>query len=278
MRLSRPLYEFDGTRYVPSPDTQGPWSPEAQHGGPPAGLVATLLQDFDGGAEMLLARTTVELLRPVPLAPLAARVRIVRPGKKVQLVEASLWVNGEPDTPGATEVVRGVGLRLRRGSADATELVGHAAVVNAEVNAAAAISTDPSEGERQEFDPDERGFHARAVELRFTKGALRSPGPGTMWARLLHPILGVEPTRGVPLAVTLSDFGNAVSSVVDMESWSFINADLTVSLFRDPVGEWMGLDSLTQVSRLGVGQASSALHDSSGPIGRANASLLLERR
>ena len=278
-----PLYEFDGQLYVPAPETRGPWNPLAQHGGPPAGLAATLIQSFEGGGEMFLARTTVELLRPVPLSPLAARVRLVRPGKKVQLVEASLWANGAPEAEGATEVVRAVGVRLRRGTADTSELVRLADVVNREVDGAAAIRSEPFDGVRQEFVGDEsgfsgRGFHAEAVELRFTKGAMGMSGPGTMWARLLQPIVGRDATRGVPLAVTLSDFGNAVSSVADTKSWSFINADLTVSLHREPVGAWICLDSVTHVSALGVGQANSSLHDCEGPIGRAAATILLEPR
>ncbi len=281
---SEPLYGFDGTHYLPGPLTIGPWNPSAQHGGPPAGLMATLLEGFEGGDSMFLARTTVELLRPVPLAPLVARVRLVRPGKKVQLVEASLWANGSPDDPAATEVVRAIGLRLRRGSADAHDLVQRAESVNADVDRRAAVQSQPGTGVLQEFEDDEgvgfgrRGFHADAVELRFSKGGMRQQGPGTMWGRLLHPIVGTEPARGVPLAVALSDFGNAVSSVTDMDSWSFINADLTVSLHREPVGEWICLDAVTHVSNLGVGLASSALFDEQGPIGRAAATLLLEPR
>src|SRR3989442_1041655 len=34
------LFERDGARFVPSELCRGPWSPEAQHGGPPAALLA----------------------------------------------------------------------------------------------------------------------------------------------------------------------------------------------------------------------------------------------
>jgi hypothetical protein len=269
------LYKFDGTSYIPSALTMGPWSPEAQHGGPPAGLSAHLIEQYDGGESMFLARTTVELLRPVPLRPLTARVRNVRPGKKVQLIEASLWANGAPDSPGATEVVRTLGLRLRRADIDAESAVG---TVNSEVDARDQILGSPADATASTNEFGTQGFHAQAVELRFLKSSMLTAGPRTMWARLLHPIVGSKPASGVPLAVALSDFGNAVSSIVNMEQWSYINADLTVSLHREPVGEWICLDGTTRISRLGVGQAMTALHDLGGPIGRANASLLIERR
>jgi Thioesterase-like superfamily len=290
---SEPLFAFDGTSYIPSVLTRGPWSPDAQHGGPPAGLAAHLLQQFEGGDTMFLARTTVELLRPVPLRPLTARVRLVRPGKKVQLVEASLWANGAPDAAGATEVVRALGLRIRRSaesaqSAESAEsavsamndagLLDSVDSANAEVDARDHMHSTPDDGVASTHEFGTLGFHAEAVELRFVKSSMLIPGPGTMWARLKQPILASAPAVGVPLAVALSDFGNAVSSVVDMEQWSYINADLTVSLHREPVGEWICLDGVTRVSSLGVGQAMTSLHDVEGPIGRASATLLIERR
>ena len=61
------LFERDGTRFVPTELCRGPWSPDAQHGGPPAALMARAAEGFEGGEEMQVARLTVELLRPVPL-------------------------------------------------------------------------------------------------------------------------------------------------------------------------------------------------------------------
>ena len=59
---------------------------------------------------MVVTRLTVELLRPVPIAPLRIVTRLGRPGKKVQVVEASLVV-----VESGTEVARATGLRMRRG-------------------------------------------------------------------------------------------------------------------------------------------------------------------
>lgn len=53
---------------------------------------------------MQLARFTLDLLRPVPMQPLAAAVRIVRDGKRSQVLEASLISDG-------VEVARASALR-----------------------------------------------------------------------------------------------------------------------------------------------------------------------
>ena len=100
------LYETDGDRFRPTELTRGPWSADAQHGGPPAALLAFCVERHAGTADTQVARMTVELLRPVPLVPLAVTVRTLRPGKKVQLVEATLRA-------GDGEVARATALRIR---------------------------------------------------------------------------------------------------------------------------------------------------------------------
>ncbi len=114
--------------------------------------------------------------------------------------------------------------------------------------------------------------------MRFIRGELGRIGPGTMWGRLLPPLVDEVAAEGVALALALSDFGNAISSVLAAENWLFLNADLTVSLHREPVGPWICLDAVTRLSNLGVGIASAELHDLSGPIGRSAATLLIEAR
>ena len=100
------VFEVDGDRAIPTDLARGPWSPDAQHGGAPAALLAAQLERHDLGAATFPARFTVELMRPVPLAPLRIARRTIRPGKKVQLVEGSLFA-------GDVEVVRATLLRLR---------------------------------------------------------------------------------------------------------------------------------------------------------------------
>src|SRR5207237_8987655 len=74
----------------------GPWDPGAQHGGPPAALLATVVEACEPAAGFRLARITVELLSPVPVRDVVVRAGVVRPGRRVRLVEATMEADGRP--------------------------------------------------------------------------------------------------------------------------------------------------------------------------------------
>src|SRR6476660_3027613 len=84
------LFERDGDRVVPTELCRGPWHPNACHGGAPSALFATVCEQHEPGPASFVARLTVELMRPVPIAPLVLSVATIRPGKKVQWIEAHL--------------------------------------------------------------------------------------------------------------------------------------------------------------------------------------------
>jgi len=90
-------------------------------------------------------------------------------------------------------------------------------------------------------------------------------------------IEGEEPSPLQRVAAA-ADFGNGVSSVLDYQSWTFINPDLTVFLNTPPSGEWICLDASTRLGTPGIGLSECALWDVDGPIGRSVQSLLVEAR
>jgi len=266
MSMPEALYELDGKSFVPSALARGPWSPDAQHGGPPAALLARCLDRFENQGEMFLARLTVELLRPVPLSALTVTTQLVRPGRKVQLVGASL-------AAGTTEVARATALRIR---SVPIELPPAAAVVISPPPAPAAgvVSLPPWVAPRQQL-----AFHSDGVEHRFVAGGFDRPGPATDWIRLRVPVVAGEDTLPVSRVAAAADFGNGVSWVLSRDAgYVFINPDLTVYLHRHPAGEWVCLEAVTYAQPHGVGMAESRLWDERGPIGRSVQSLLLDRR
>src|SRR2546421_9369552 len=87
-------------RFVASELARGPWDPNAQHGGAPAALLMREFEQVEGDPGLMLSRVTYELLRPVPLGELDVSCSVLRPGRRVQLLDGSI------NTPDGTEVVR----------------------------------------------------------------------------------------------------------------------------------------------------------------------------
>lgn len=258
-----PVFRRDGEAFVATVHSRGPWDPGAQHGGAPAALLAEAVRE----AGMHVARLTYDFVGPVPVGvPLRVATRLVRPGGRLQLVEADLV--GEDGAP----VVRLRAMRLRRGQIAGLPPWADGDAIPGGGPDAAAPSEFPSEA------PDAQGFHRTAMEIRFAAGTSYGRGPGRTWFRFARPLVeGAEPS---PLArvVAAADFGNGVSRVLDFERHLFVNTDLTIHLRREPVGEWVMLDARTRVEPTGVGLAASTLYDRSGAIGLAAQSLYVAER
>jgi len=258
------LFEPDGSRFVPTELARGPWSPQALHGGPPAGLLARAVDLESGGDAMQVTRITIELLRPVPMAPLAVETSLLRPGRKVQLVGASLRA-------GETEIARAVALRIRTLDLPVPP-------VPSPVPPPPGPETGQGTRSPWESISDYPAFHNLGVEHRFVAGGFDRPGPATDWIRLLVPLVAGEPTSPLARTVAVADFGNGVSWVLPrQEGWQFINPDLTLALHRLPAGEWVCLEAETTVEPHGIGQSVSRLWDENGRLGWALQSLILER-
>jgi hypothetical protein len=255
-----PIFRRDGELLVPSGHTRGPWDPSSQHGGAPAALLAEAVH-ADG---MHVARLAYEFLGPVPLEPLRVRTRIVRPGRRLQLVEAEL-------SAGDTPVVRVQATRLRR--ADVR--------LPAAPDAEAVPGGGPARGVSSPFPGEAagvEGFHRTAMEIRFVGGTGYGKGPALAWFRFARPLVGGEPTSPLALVAAAADFGNGVSRVLDFEEHLFVNTDLSIHLHREPVGEWVLLDARTRVEPHGTGLATSRLYDERGPIGVSAQSLFVAER
>jgi hypothetical protein len=254
------VYRLEGARALTSPLAGGPWDAGMQHGSAPASLIATVAESVPAAQPMRVARMTVDLMRPVPIAPLDIAIDIVREGRKIQLCDISLSVDG-------VRVVRGSVLRVRRTPVDLPDTVAQDAVT----------LPGPEAGRVAEGKITANPFLGR-LEMSVVKGGFNKPGPGAVWFRVAHPIVDAHPTTPPMRAAIAADFCNGVSSVLDFRSWTFINGDLTLSLARDPVGEWILLDAETWLGPDGGALACGRLADAQGYFGRAVQSVLIEPR
>ena len=259
MSIARAIFEpVDGDRYVPTEAALGPWTDRALHGGPPTMLMAREIERFGSGGEMFVARLSVELLHPIDRAPLDVRSRVVRAGRKVQLVEASLWRD-------ESEMARATALLIRRRSVDVPQPIDPPPRPFVEH----AGGWDPPY-------PSRHGYHIDGVEIRTTGAGAPDRGPMWAWIRLRLPLVPGEEPAPLVRACAAADFPNGISYEIDPSRVTYVNPDLTVSVHRLPIGEWVLVDARTRVEPHGVGMAAGTLYDRNGEFGRSVQSLLLE--
>jgi hypothetical protein len=269
--MATSIFLADGERFVPTEQARGPWDPRALHGGAPAALIATAFERHEPVPGVPVARMGVELLRPIPFAPLTVEVRTVRPGRRVQELAAEL--HAETAERGRELICRASALRVQEIGADVPEPPD------------GALATEkmpgPDQGKPVRFalnpEVDEASFAASAMEMRWLDDPKRL-GPGRVWMRLRHPLVDEEPASALARLAATADFGNGISASLPFERFLFINADLHVHLHRPPRGEWIGIDGRTLLHRGGTGLAESVLHDLEGPVGRAFQALVVASR
>jgi hypothetical protein len=255
------FYEWrGGNRFRSTTATTGPWDARFQHGGPPAALVARALAALGPPSHHRLARLTVDILRPVPVAEVRVRTRTLRASRQASLVTGVLEADDQ-------EVLRITGWRL------APAAGGIPAVAEP-----AGPPPLPPPGPQVDWPHAGTDGLISAVEWRFVSGAPGIPGPAQVWARPRPALVAGTETSGLERALIVADSGHGLSAVLDAGAYLFINVDLTLLLHRHPVGDWIFLEAGTVISPSGVGMAETRLSDRQGRAGSCLQTLLVAPR
>lgn len=237
--------------YQPTEATIGPWSAESQHGGPPIALLAQALRRFPSESGLDVARITFEILGPVPVEPCELVVRVLRPGRRIELLQGEMRVRGKP------------------------VLLAHAWRVE-RLPASGVTVADPfpvpqlPEAQAQVFFRGVDYFpYGEALEWRFAEGSFVEPGPATVWARPRIPLVAGQPIDGIDALLLILDSANGVSAELDIRHWTFVPVDLTLNMHRHPQGEWFGMSARTIIDPGGIGTVTTAVFDLDGALGRS---------
>jgi len=246
-------------RFRATAATGGGWNPDEQHVSPLNGLLVAEIERFVAGRGepdgLAIARISFDILGPVAIDEVTVDVDVTRPGRAIELVEARAAWNGRP-------VLRASAWRVAR--TDATAVAGG--------------DPDPMPG------PD--GLDAAPLSDVWPGGYIASlecrvpeptrPGRGRMWVRTPLDLVAGRETSPLAGYVGLVDTANGVAPLQSPRAWAYPNVDLTIHLFRAPVGRWVGLDTTVSWGPDGQGLTAAVLHDERGPVGRS-AQILLVR-
>lgn len=234
--------------YAPTVHVQGAWRDDEQHMAPVSGILAHEIDLHEPREGMQLARISFDILGMIPARPSRVEVHTTRPGRTIELVEATMLVDDRA-------VVR----------AHAWRLAAH------DSQAVAGVELEPIPGpdELEPWSGAETWEGGYIEGLDFRVDPERRPGRTRAWIRARHPLVDGESCSPTADLVRLADTANGIAVRVSPREWMFPNVDLTVHLFREPVRGWVGFDTSVTMGPTGLGITSTTLHDELGPVGRA---------
>ncbi len=251
--------------FTPNDHTRGPWDAEACHAGPPTGLLVRAMER--ALPNVRLARITVDLAKPVPMAGFHIGAEVTRHGRTVGATRAAII-----DVSG---VVRATAIGIHIATQDEPMLDGP--LDNSGLVTPTLSEAIPGRFPiRQPMRHGLPGFSGSAVRMRYPPGETPDPGATTTWMNT-DPLLPDETPSPFQRICPLADCGNAFSRHTDPDEVMFMNPDLTIALHRDPVGEWLGSRSVSQWQPTGIGLADAALFDDEGLVGCALQTMILRR-
>jgi hypothetical protein len=246
--FAQPFYvRLDESRFRATELTEGPWSREQQHGGPPSALLAGVIESTDPKEEAEVVRIALDFVAAVPVGEVEARAEVVRDGRNVQLLAGELSAGGRV-------CLRASAWRLRL----------------RELGAEAPAPEEPPQ--LPDVEPDDtlsRFGYGRATEWRFVSGRFDAPGPAVAWCRFERPVVAGEPVTGLQRVLVPVDAASGISAAISWDEFSFPNVDLTVHLHRPPATEWVCVDARTVIGPASVGLTHTRIYDERGFVGVA---------
>ncbi|WP_431238084.1 thioesterase family protein [Mycolicibacterium aichiense] len=241
--------------YRASEHAGGAWNLAEQHIAPSFGLLAHAIEmdrDARGNGHLVTARLSYDILGTVPVDVVVdIDVRVLRPGRTIELVEAALTYQDRVVVLARAWLMKSYDTSALRGS---------------------GLRPIPSPAEMPEWDPSAvwpGGFIASAEVRR----AEERPGRAVYWVRTAVPLLDGEQVSPLARVAGLLDIANGMAVLVDPRQVAFPNLDLTAHFFATPAGEWVGFDTAVSIGPSGIGLTHSIIHDETGPVGALSQSL-----
>jgi len=251
----------------PTSLAEGPWYKGTQHGSSMMLLAALAAETYPTDIPRQVTRLTVDMMKAAPLAPIELVTSVRKGGRYTELLDISICSAGE-------EYVRASALRYRVEDVPVAQRLKY----NGEAPRVPAPHARPMFGNLDDRD----GFH-HAVEVRLDV----ETRPAVMWFRLLQPItpqIPGSPLLRVALAAdwtySIPNIANRVLTGEGISGQMFygINPDTTLNLHRQPVGEWIGVQTQSTYDDLGTGTVMGQIFDEEGPVGFSTQSILIRSK
>lgn len=238
-------------RFLPTAHATGAWTADEQHFAPVAGLLVHEIQRMRADEQrpvMAPSRITFDILGRVPVGEFDVEARVVRPGRTIELVEATAVAAGRAAVTARAWLMS---------SGDTASVAG----------GAPDPLPAPESLPRWAMDSLWPGGFIASLDVR-TVGEYR-PGRAAAWVSTELDLVEGEPSDPVTSFLALVDTANGIAAREKPSEWMFPNLDLSIHLHRQPEGRWVGLDTAVVFGGTGQGLTTTILHDLAGPVGYA---------
>jgi hypothetical protein len=247
---------FDSTDF-----TRSNWDPDIQHGSPPLALLTKAIEELAGDAGRRIARIGLDILGPIPVAPVGVRAWVERPGSRIALYAAEMLAT-RPD--GTTRpVARATAWLLA--TSDTSDV---------------AFDRYPPlvEGDAIGLPPSFTGVGGYIDAVSWRRQATAAGEPAVYWLRPLVHVVDTDEATPVQKLAEVVDSANGVGPVLDAGDFVFMNTDTVVHLHRLPIGEDFGLRARGSIGPDGIGATTAEIFDRTGFIGTCAQTILVQRR
>jgi Thioesterase-like superfamily len=240
------FFRVDDDTLVPAAFATSPWGP-VLHGRLIGGLTARAAEQARAAdPELACSRLTVDLFRSVALAPIRVVTRPVRAGRRIAVLDVTIEQGGSLAGQGRAVLLR------RSEQPDGTF----------RPPPAWDAPTPPQLGPPQLV----AGHRWTAPWESWRVGGTAGAVADGLWMRETHPLITGEPLTPLVRLALAADLASPVANT-STSGLSFINADYTVYLGRDPEGEYVGIQPAAHISDRGVAAGHCVVHDLRGPVG-----------
>jgi len=254
--MNAALFRAHGTQILPMPVAASPWMPDTVSGAAIGPLIAALSEDLPCPSPMLTTRICIEFLRPVPMHGLDAVTKVVREGRKQQILRIRL-------SGGGKDFVQATISRIRS----------EAAAPQTEIASYIPPSFGPFISTVQSDNP-----LCGWLDCHQISSNAYGPGISEIWVRYRGTVLEGRPMTPLVRAGFFADFGNGIAPIVRSEQYSYLNADISLHLARLPQGEWIHLKARTLAGGNGLAVTCTEIGDGQGQAGWSHQSLIIEPR
>lgn len=233
-----------------SPHAQGAWNEEEQHMAAVAGILSHELENYFPADNLRIGRLSFDIFGLIHFGDFTIETRTIRAGKSIELIEANMIARGKTSV---------LARAWRMQTSDTREVFGleDLPLLHPE-------QLPVWEGMRYWKGGFVSSLEARADETR-------RPGKGFVWFRTPLALVENEPSSEFVRLMGLVDVANGCVTRLIQETtrWIYPNLDLQIHMYRQPEGEWLGIEAVQQFGSDGVGLTSAVLHDVHGPFGRS---------